>query len=310
MTLAGRNYHRIARVSLNGTVIAQCKAPPVNGHRIAFRCLRTHRAEPNTVSVQVYGLAPERRAEITRAFEVAQAKITTQGDTLQGWIHDVHLEIGYGDAMATLIRADIVEISHDDAGPAATTTVEGHDGGAPWRGSFVNETAMPGVSVDMLRTVFEAVEKIGFHDADSEQVFRSALQGFSKTEVQGGFVMQGPPMKVAVDLFEGMGLAFSVQNGKAMLFPFNKPINDRAVDLSPATGLLRRPIARSRGRVGLLCQAHPLLTPGRQVIIRNERGVLHGAGCYRVDSAESTGDTHSGVWETVVEASPSPAVNR
>lgn len=305
MTSATRNYHRMAAVWLHGTKIAECKKPPDDGHRISFSVRRTHRATPSTASIQIYGLAAEKRTQISEVFEAARAKLFAEGDTVQGCIKDVRLDIGYDGKVSTLLVSDIVDIVHEEISPAGyVTTITAQDGGAPWRGSTINEMLMPGVPIDMVITVLTKAFDVAVLDADARKVLSEAMTGFSTKAVAGGYVLQGPTSQVMTDLFESMGLELSYQNGKLQLLKFMETKADVAVVLQPQTGLLRRPRWKRFGRVTLHCQAHPLLEPGRQVQLLDEAGAPQGAGIFRVDTAESTGDTHGGSWETVVEASP------
>lgn len=300
LTIGARVWKPAARVKMNGTVVATNLDR--EGHRISFRCVRHNRIEPNECEVQIYGLATRTRTALTTAFETARALILGKGGT--GSIGDLVVEAGYDGVVQQLTKCDVVDVWHEDKSPGWVTTIRGLDGVLPFQNAFISESIAPGVDVNLVKTLLATSMKVAFLDADSEKAFTEAYSQFSATQVDGGLVLQGPSREVLTSFLSSLKLQWSFQDGKLQILRYDGTKLDAAVLLSPNTGLQSAPKIRNLGRATSHSALNPLLTPGRQCVIVDALGVPYGAGVFRVDQVEHTGDTHGGQWDSVCDLRP------
>lgn len=301
LTAGTRIWGRGARVLLNGVMIAQ-HLPQQDGHRIEFRVVRHNRIEPNECEVRIYGLADEVRASITAGWEAARALILAAGGN--GTVGDLILQVGYDGVLEQMCKCDIVEILHEPITPGWVTTIRAKDGVLPFANSLVSESIAPGVDANLVMKTLAASMKIAFLDADSEAEFQSQLSQFSGRMLDGGFVMEGPTRDVLTSFLDSLKLAWSFQDGKLQLLRFDGTTLDQAILLSPTTGL-QRVRTRDLGAVTAWARINPRATPGRQVSLVDELGKPYGAGIFRIDKAEASGDTDEGPWDHQLELRPS-----
>lgn len=301
LTVGARVWKPAARVTMNGIPVA------VNlnraGHRIAFRVVRHNRIEPNEAECQIYGLSSAARQAITTAFERAREAILGKGGT--GSIGDLVIEAGYDGVVQQLTKVDVIDVEHEDLAPGWVTTIRGQDGVLPFSNAFINESLAPGVDVNLVKNLLATSMRVAFLDADSEKAFSEAFSQFSATKVDGGLVLQGPARQVLTDFLASLKLAWSFQDGKLQLLRYDGTTLDAAVLLSPTTGLMRTLKVRNLGRATATSALNPLLTPGRQVSVVDALGKPQGAGLFRVDQVEHTGDVERGPWMSMVELRPS-----
>lgn len=302
-TSAERLWHRCARVKLNGIPVADHGVG--GGHRIEFDVVRHNRVEPNTAEVRVYGLGRAKRAAISAAFDAARQAILAAGGV--GSIGDLELEAGNDGVLSLLTKCDIIDIKHEPIGRGFVTIISAQDGVLPTQNSIVNQTLAPGLDVNLAKSVIASALQVAFFDADSERVFQQGLAQFQGKQLDGGLVLQGPTREVLTDLLESMKLAWSYQDGKLVLLRFDGTTTDRAVLLSPTTGL-QASDARTLGRYVALSRLNPNLSPGRQVALVDKLGIPIGAGIFRVDRVAHSGETDRGEWSSSVELRPSTLV--
>lgn len=301
LTVGSRVWKPAVRITASGMVVAQNLDR--NGLRVAFRVVRHNRIEPNEAEVQIYGLATSTRTALTTAFERARDLILGKGGT--GSIGDLVIEAGYDGVVQQLSKVDIIDIEHEELLPGWVTTIRGQDGVLPFQNAFINESLAPGVDINLVKNLLATSMKVAFLDADSEAAFSEAFSQFSQTKVDGGLVLQGPSREVLTDFLSSLKLAWSFQDGKLHLLRYDGTTLDKAVLLSPATGLKKPLKIRNLGRATASSALNPLLTPGRQVSAVDSDGKPQGAGIFRVDQVEHTGDVLRGPWDSIVELRPS-----
>lgn len=314
ITTEGRLWKRAAKVTLNGHLVAAfgLAASPAGsglsssdelGHRIRFDVERHNRVEPNKGTVTIFGLNERNRTLISKRFDHARRSVLQAGG---GSVGDLVLEAGYDGATSQLTKMDVVDIEHEPLNPGWSTTITAQDGVVPWANSIVNESIVPGVSVETVMSLLAASMRIAFLDADSEKEFQAALSRFSSRAVDGGFVLQGPTRKVLTEFLESLDLAWSHQDGKLVLLRFDQARSDKAVLLSPSTGLKELGVRfRNLGRATVPAFLNARLHPGRQVSLVDSEDRPMGAGIFRIDHVKHIGDTQGGPWDSTIEVRPS-----
>lgn len=301
LTVGARVWKPAVRVSLNGLPVAVNLDR--NGLRVAFRCTRHNRIEPNECEVQIYGLGRASRTAITTAFEKAREVVLKAGG--RGSVGDLLLEAGYDGVVQQLAKVDIIEVVHEDMRPGWVTTIRGQDGVLPFQNAFINESLAPGVDVNLVKNLLATAMQVAFLDADSEKEFAKAFSQFSATTVTGGLVLQGPAQVVLTDFLSSLKLAWTFTDGKLELLRYDGTKLDKAVLLSPATGMKKDPVFRTLGRATAYSVLNPLCTPGRQVVLVDGLGVMQGAGTFRCDQVEHVGDVERGPWDSTMDLRPS-----
>lgn len=294
MTIPGirvghRLWKRCARIKLNGTTVAE-HGPEGHGHRIVFRVSRHNRVEPNDADVQIYGLSKEKRQRLTTAFETARTRVINAGG--YGSIGDLSIEAGYDGVMGQLCLMDIVDITHEDLAPGWCTTIIGRDGVLPYGNTVVNESFGPGVPLNLVLQTLATSMGVALDSPD----YHVALAQFTRKQVRNGFVLQGPAREKLTEICEALALSWSIQDGKLVLTRFDQVSRDQAVLLTPAHGLTKRLQVRDFGRALAESRLNYLLSPMRQVQVLDSKGKPQGAGWYRIDQVDHSGDTDVGAW--------------
>ena len=250
--------------------------------RVQFQISRTAKSKPSPATIRVDNLSQESRAAILR------------GTSLR-------LVAGYAGLAGQLFSGTIDEVRHQKTGPGWTTSLTASDGRQAW-GRFVSRSWTSGTPYKQL--VQELAGLMGL------AVPASAL-AMVKGGTRGPAAMSGFAHREMDLLMAALDLQWSVQDGALQVVPPAGSTVERAILLSPGTGLVgspeviefkacrvtgdygkRRTVKRPAIKAISLLQAG--YYPGRRIKLES----AEHKGEFRIDRADHRGDTHGGEFYT------------
>lgn len=258
----------------------------VLGLRLKFKSEKSLVKDPNTLDLHVYNLAAATRARLQ--------KRGTQ----------VVLVAGYKGAAQVIFAGQARTIDHVRDGPGWDTHILCGDGDTTFRAAFTSRSFGPGtkwadvakaLAKDLLSNAGDAVAKLSRGDISGS--IDSFLQGYTA---------HGPAVLEFDRVMRAAGLEWSIQDGVLQVLRPGAANDERAILLSPATGLVGSPdhCAPKDEALPPVLKARSLLQgglrPGRKVEIRASRT----QGVYRCAKVCHEGDTHGPEWYTSIEAEP------
>lgn len=258
----------------------------ISGLRVKFKAEKTLGVDPNVLDLHVYNLSA-----------ITRAKLQKKG-------MQVILVAGYRDEFQVIYSGQATTIDHLLDGPTWDTHVICGDGEVAFAGAFSSHSFAPGTAWrDVARTVVndlkvnvgDAIAKLG--EGDLGGAIDSFLQGYSA---------HGPAVREVDRVMKAAGLEWSIQDGRLQILQPGKPSDERAILLSPQTGLVGSPDHCKPGRDDdtAALKARSLLQgglrPGRTVEVRSNAV----RGFYRCEKVTHEGDTHGQEWYSSLEMAP------
>lgn len=246
--------------------------------RVQFKVQKTITKEPNTAEIQVFNLAPETRKQL-------QSRGTL-----------CILMAGYEGKLSQIFSGDSRTIDHVRDGADWTTKIQCGDGEFAMRfaiskGSYGPGTPKAKVLIDTIKAMVadpgNAVDKLA-------NVTEQYVSGFS---------MNG---KASVELesqLKGLGLEYSIQDGRLQILGDADTTKESAVLLDAQAGLVGSPqhgtpeIIGGPGIVKIKTLLNANCRPGRQAKIQS----LNLNGFFKIMKVTHAGDTHGGEWYTDCE---------
>ncbi len=113
--------------------------------------------------------------------------------------------------------------------------------------------------------------------------------------------LSGNVRRMLTDFCRSAGLEWSVQDGKVQILDAGRTLSDKAIELSPKTGLIESPsvdfkVSSKTERGGAIVKAKalliPELTPGKLVVFRSRSM----SGGYRIEEVTYRGDSFGRDW--------------
>lgn len=256
-------------------------AVEIDGLRVQLKIVKTGSKEPNTAEVSVWNLSADTRARV-------QAK----GSKLV-------VVAGYRDIQRQVFIGDVRTVDHVRDGAAWVTKFQAGDAERAFRYARIGESFAGGT--DAATIVERLVALLGVDGGNAIARVRRDARTFTQ-----GYAAHGTVQGELSRLLDGLGLAWSIQDGRLQVLGPQETIPGGSIEVSETTGLVGSPEHGSPTEAGqpavlkvrMLLQ--PEIVPGRTFAL-----VAEGArGGYVAGRVEHAGDTAGGEWYTTAEATP------
>ncbi len=313
----------IARVRITnggGTFDSQPLVPSEETIRIAFDVQKSIDQQPNTATIRLWNLSPERvdqiqgvvvsRVEWTiaeraalRTAGLSSAPIETVYDN--AGIAAVVFSWGYEGAAPPLPFPPLsegfvggsVSMEVDDNGEDSILTLKCEDAGQIMTAARLNQSYSSGT--DTVTIVVDLINAMGLtvNDTNLRNLMQSSLLKraipIGKLQQIGGYnASRVPAAQQLRRIMKSLNLRWSAQDGRFLLLDRESVIPGYPpIVLSAATdSLFNNPRRRQAQQMAVQTWATPEIRPGREVLIQaNELSTQ-----YRVDRVTHTGDTEEG----------------
>ncbi len=280
-------------VTLAGQPVQALGVPGIAQARVAFRITRTMTSTPDSASVAIYGLAPERRAVMQSVWtELGQSQLTIasgyDGVTLQLFAGDVR------SLTSTLDGADYVtRATADDGGDAIT------DAAIPPKFTSTAGIAAP----KMIEIALACINAPAAYVPPAAPpltpiVPHPSVAAAIATMNPAALTLFYTSVRIgrARDLLDEaariVGARWWIRDSQLFMAKRKLPVDGLAVAL-PRSHWLAEPSEDASGLMRVATFLDPNLQPGRQVqlVSRTVIGVFEP---FRIEAGEYTGDTDSG----------------
>ena len=253
--------------------------------RVSFRVSKDLEKTPNSAEVNVFNLSPDSRAE-------AESRVNY-----------IYLRAGYQNGVEEVFQGDVRTVLSRKEQTAWRTTFTCGDGDVAIESSRVSKSLKPGATVNQI------IGEVGraFNGVDVTDVLKR-LEAKDPRErksllkqilsANGGFVASGKVEKEFSKLARGLGKKWSIQNGKLEVLGPTETSSDRAIYLSPTTGLIGAPFAGDDGYVHVKAYIQPGFVPGRRIALYSE---AYQSGEYRIERVTLDGDNRGSAWYADME---------
>lgn len=263
------------------------------GLRIHFRAKKTASADPSRLDLKVYNLAASTRAQLSA---VANPPVV--------------LIAGYKGAAGVIFAGPARTIDHLREGPDWATHILCGDGERAFQG-FSSFSFKAGTKKgNVVERLIEDAKALGIDVDDARRAVQQGGVKGLKEYFSQGYTASGRTMKELDRLAKSAGFEYSVVDGRLVIAEVERPTDEPAVVLSPATGLLgspdhgapektadsTTPISLLKARALLNGELRPLRAMRLEASARN--------GFYRIENVEHAGDSRGNEWFTTVEARP------
>lgn len=263
------------------SAIESAQAFQCNNLDCSFKIKKSLKAEPNTCEVKILNLAETTR----RVLETPKALI-------------VKLEAGYEGALAQLYLGEVRTAYTTVANTDYVTTLESGDSAKEIATSRINVSMGPKVPADVALASIAKALGVGGNVAKAT----AALRAKGVTPFGPGTLLYGKAATILQDFCRSADLEWSIQDGVLQILDRGKALEDKAVLLSPSTGLIESPSINFTDKQ-LLVKAkaliQPDLRPGRKVVF-DSLSFKSNKG-YVIQSCEYSGDTAGGDWTVSLE---------
>lgn len=259
----GRDYRLFIRFTK--TDVVEIK-PPL---RIQFEGKKTIISDINELKIKIYNLDLTKRNKLIKD----KAQQSEEDKYLQ-----VVLQVGY-DTLVDIFIGNIFEVGSAKVGADQITTLVCKDGGFDFRNSFTSKTVAPSISVveelikDMPNT------KKGKISTPAQRVRAKVLVGATADLIQQNLTEDE---------------TFFIENEQLNVIKTNEILDNFAVEVSSATGLLNAPL-KQETFVIVETLMNPAIKAGGQVQLISE--VLELNELYRVETIEFSGDYRGQDWK-------------
>jgi len=249
---------------------------------IDFQIMRSIKREPNTLSLSVFNLSADHRAQV----QTGTNQITVRAGYRDTGAHVLFV----GDARNVLSEQDKTEIK---------TTIEGRDSGRAYQQARIDRSYAPGTPVATV--VRDLVARLGVGEGNTEDAISAGLTLRNDASDFGdGYTASGKVPDVLTALLRGSGYRWSIQNNAIQILRRGRPIQSQAVRLSKTSGLIGSPAKGDRGRILAMSLIQPGLDPGRRIVLDTPEV----SGGYEVERAEYVGTTRANDWSVSLTLRP------
>lgn len=259
--------------------------------RIKFKAVKSYKPTCNECTVEIYGLSPEHRSELSRV----KSPI-------------IRLAAGYGKGdtgLTQLFYGHAIHVKHEIVGADIITTVSTTDGGEKKQKARVNISFGPGTKTG---TVLQQIARaLGLNPGNVDTIARE-INLTAKADIYSeGTVVSGSAANELGHLCRSCGYDWSIQDETIQIRKIGQAAEKFSVELSPNTGLIDSPSLSSKGVLSGTCLLFKAgvgldLVPGR--LIHLDSAFVKGQ--FILAKTESSGDNYADEWfcqfEAVVKA--------
>lgn len=243
-----------------------------------FSVKKNLKPEPNTCEIKIYNLTQEAR----RTLETPKKLI-------------VRLDAGYPGAVAQLYMGEVRSAHSHREGSDIVTELSTGDSEKELATARINMSIGPKVPAGVALTAICRELKVGIGNANA---MAAKLQAKGVVFFGAGTVVTGSAKRALIDFCRSADLEWSIQDGVLQILDRGKAMQDKAVYLSPSTGLIGSPTIDNKGLVSVTALIQPDLRPGRKIQIDAESV----KGGFRIQDVEYTGDTAGNEWYAKLQA--------
>src|SRR5690606_17695590 len=234
--------------------------------------------KPNKARVEIWNLSEEKRASLAEALATGAGAVS------------MRISAGYVEPGTSLLfSGEVTSLSVVHGEHDVITTLEGKDARSVLRGSRISKSYAPGTTVEAV--VRSVVSALGIGEGnlagyvtglaiDGDRIFRE------------GYAITGTAANALTDLLRPAGLRWSVQGGALEVRRAGSGLDDRAILLAPASGLVGTPQREEKGGISLTALLQPGLTPGAKISVES----ADVRGGYVIRETVFKGDTRSRDW--------------
>lgn len=302
-------YGRRVRITLDAggrsVLVTDSEPDEDRGLQATFRVERYLRREPMRASAIVWGMAQERREDLTRICDEALETAWRTRTTRQ--IGRVKIEAGRPGAFGQLFVGQIQEVKHERDGANWRTEITALDGRLEWEEARVSETIVPGVELSTYLDVLKASEDVIMGKQPLEafaERFRDLAQIKGVNGYEQGFALTGPSRDVNQSIMDLLGVDIFFVDGIEKWLPKGRCLSDPAIVLVRGETLLSETRV-ARGYSDALTWLDPRFTVGLQVQLREQDGRPIRALAHRVESATFDASTWERAWYARLRLRPS-----
>jgi hypothetical protein len=242
-----------------------------------FKAKKNLKPEPNTASVKLYGLAPETR----RILETPKKLV-------------LRLEAGYPGSVAQLFLGEVRSAHTTREGPELVTEIATADSAKEMAKARLQMTIGPKVPTAVALKAIAQALGVGMGNVG---IVAARLSASGSAIFGPGSALSGNAERLMTDICRSADLEWSVQDGVIQILDRGTALNEKAVLLSPDTGLVGSPTVDHKGVVSATAFIQPDLRPGRKVAFDS----LDFKGGYKIGDCEYTGDTAGNDWYCKME---------
>lgn len=238
----------------------------------SFHVKKTLKREPNTCELEIRGLARETRKVLETSSKLV-----------------LLLEAGYEDAVSQLFLGEIRAAESRREDMDIVTRISTGDSEEEMRKARLSLTVGPKAPVgDVLRAIASTLG-VGLGNVES---VATRLSAGGKAFFGQGTALSGKSGRLLDDFCRSADLEWSIQDGVLQILSRGKALDDKAVLLSPSTGLIGSPSIDAKGVLSVTALIQPDLRPGRKIVLESE--FLRGG--YVIQEVEYVGDTAGTEW--------------
>jgi len=244
--------------------------------RIEFDVLKGDDSDANTSKIAIYNLN-----ESSRKFFESQ-KLTAQLTAGYKGIVDDPVE-------GIIFLGDVAETKTAKKGADILTILEVGDSEENIINSFLDKTYKAGTFYKNI--ISDLISNLGV-------IFNSKeLEKLSNKKIFNSLTVSGQTKKNLDKILENENFFFTIQTGELKLIKKNVLDKNKAILLTPKTGLLNIPIVKNDG-LEILALINSLVRPGTTIKVESE----NVNGFFLTESCEFKGDTRGKDWFMKIEA--------
>jgi hypothetical protein len=245
------------------------------GLAIVFRVKKNLKAEPNSVEIKVWNLAPGTRKSIEQPKAVP-----------------VQLDVGYGGDNHTIYLGQLRSATSEIEGPNIVTSISSGDSEQAFAATRVKFTVpAQATPAQILQT---AASGLGVGAGNIGQMLGGATAGTGGPSK----VVMGAASKVMGQQARANGMQWSVQDGALQIMPIGQSLgsSSTAVLLNAQSGLIGSPTVDNKGILKCEALIQPGLTPGLPLVVQG----VNLQGTFRIEDVEYNGATWGPAWTATI----------
>jgi hypothetical protein len=247
--------------------------------RVTFTVEKSLEHDPNTCQLAIFNLAERTRMQLQR-------KPT-----------HVRVEVAYDDQFSRLFEGDLQWAESNLDRVDWETRLQLGDGLRAYRHGRISKAYQGGATVKQLVT--DTAKSMGLSLPRTVTEAKELQKQFAN-----GVTLSGPAYREMTRLLKPLGKQWSIQDGRLQILGGSETRADDVIRIASDTGMkgspsFGTPPDKKRPpilHVTTLCR--PEITPGGRILVESK--VV--SGLFRVERVRHSGDTHSNVWDSDIEA--------